>query len=256
MKFRNRLLFCYKKQLCWLNYQLYVSIIALAKIGFRINLYRLGKLQNVYVSNKYSSHFWEQKIHKIPDLKMLLSISIKHTSGIRAVKLTKTNISEYAQSVYAVEKEAFPVDHQLELEDIYDRFFDKISKKPIGFLYFKGDAPIAYTLGSNLEYYPPYEYGLEMAFHPGFLKFNACYFENVAVVPSEQNKWTTIRVMLESLFEAKSCGFKTILGHARTDNKTDELMMKIGFQYLLTRNNFLETGKRFSFIQYDLSPFD
>lgn len=216
----------------------YQFLLFLAVRGLRLNVYRYRK----------SSRQVETLFRNMPALdagKMSymsdLFERIKQKEHLPFVEVTRANIIEYLPHLLKVERAAYPAGFQIDGDSLLARFRSGNHRPPICQLYFKKGQPVAYALGTYLEFYPPWEYGSELAAHPGFFNFSAFYLENICVLPSEQKGLLAIQSFLELMFVVQKRGYRSVVLHARTNNAACAIGLKFGFTQIKVIKGFLRS---------------
>ncbi len=167
-------------------------------------------------------------------------ISQDKASGIYDIVIvTSENVDRYIKDLMEVEVKSFPEDFRGSEGRLLYRFRVKGFREPVCYLYFRDGKPIAYSLGMDLEFFDPFDYGLEIGLHPEYLRFTTFYIENISVVPEERQGWLTLRLLLDIIFGPKRKGYTSIVSHSRIDNGTMDIAIKLGFKHLMVHKQFL-----------------
>lgn len=217
-----------------------------AKRGFIIPLFRFLSLGRRVYELEPSSVLPDQ--NKFDVLVKHYKASVERTSSyIEVVELNSDNIAGYIDHLLEIENKSYPEDFRANASIILDRFTDDLYPNPICLLYLRDKRPVAYSLGTNLELYDPFDYGYEIGCHPDYMKFCCFYLENSSVIPEERNSRLSIRVLLEVVIRAKSKGYLAVAAHTRVSNSTDKIGEKLGFTVLMTHKDFLGSHQESAF---------
>lgn len=209
-----------------------------ARRGIRIPLYRFLALGRKKYRLDFKSAQPDQVNFNLMCKRYLISKG--KTFGIYdIVTVTPKNVRDYIKDIMEVEVRSFPEDFRGSEGRLLYRFTNRGFREPICYLYYRDGKPVAYSLGMDLEFFDPMDYGLEIGLHPDYLRFTTFYIENISVVPEERRGWLTIRVMLDIIFSAKRSGYLSIVSHSRIDNGTMDIGSKLGFKHLFVHRRFL-----------------
>lgn len=176
--------------------------------------------------------------------KIYLTSCERTADRIQELPVSAANIEACLADILEVEKQCYPEGNRIDAESLRLRFADFNKKQALCFLYYRDGRPVAYTLGTYLEFYSPFEYGFELGLHPHYGEFSAFYMENISVVPDEQGAWLSARAVIRIWMEAQQQGYVAVLGHALMDQRVHVLTRKMGFRTIMRRASFLgETAR-------------
>jgi hypothetical protein len=240
---KSRLKIVLKFRNAWREIELH-----LGNKGIRINIYHLLSFgRHRFLVDPFEISMDRDKVDHF--LRLFDSCLKRTASSIKFVTVDGSNIETYLPVLLDLEHRTYPADYCLDEASFLLRFRDKYFCNPVCFLYFRDDEPVGYTLGTNLEFYDPFEYGYEIGCHPEYLKYTAFYAENISIVPEAQNSMLMVRMIQDIYCTFKEQQYATVLIHAMTGNNTHILLRKIGFVTLLNISNFLNESQEVSYMQ-------
>lgn len=226
--------------LFYLNNFSYQSLLFFAEKGLRMNVFRSRKVCRQAKKLYQSIPALDQG--QMESMVKLLN-RLKQMQNLQVIEVTSANIGDCISSLLEVENAAFPQGFRMDAENLCDRFYPGNHRPPICYLYLKSGKPVAYTLGTYLEFYPPWEYGFELSAHPGFLRFTTFYFENICVLPSEQHGGLGMRSAIETILSAQMRDYQSIVLHARIKSGARDFGLKLGFSQLKLIEGFLQSAE-------------
>ncbi len=248
MKFFNKIRISYKKLTSKLKFWWRKIEIRLSKRGIRINIYPLLSMgRHRYLIDPATIPNDQQKVNYIFSL---FDEGIKKTeSKYKVISVDNTNVDSYLSLIAEIEQRTYLKEHSLDIKSLRLRFTGKFFNQPICYLYFHNDKPVAYSLGNDLEFYNPFEYGFEVGCHSEYLKFSTFYAENISILPQYQNTMLMVRMVADLFYEIKKRGYSNVLAHTYIGNNTHKLLKKFGFVVLLKRESFLGINFPVCFMQ-------